>query len=218
MSEGCISLYPKPANCITERELVLMKIRAPPGPTRMEVLQLVEIFRARVADVSERSITLCVTGDAGKARPTLPLDAENGYYNAYSFSNACMPAAASGSIQSVCGSNAVFLVRWTSAFCLILCDLMSGRACCLKTCLLVATCLIPWCSLRSLHLRQCAATQTTAMERALSKFGVLEIARTGKISLKRGSALLQMGGWGDSATRRAHQARINFCDALHDKH
>ena len=52
-----------------ERELVLIKIRAPPGPTRMEVLQLVEIFRARVADVSERSITLCATGDAGKARP-----------------------------------------------------------------------------------------------------------------------------------------------------
>jgi hypothetical protein len=48
---------------------VLIKIRAPPGPTRMEVLQLVEIFRGRVADVSERSITLCVTGDAGKARP-----------------------------------------------------------------------------------------------------------------------------------------------------
>jgi len=45
------------------------------------------------------------------------------------------------------------------------------------------------------------------MERALSKFGILEIARTGKISLKRGSALLQMGGWGDSATRRGHQAR-----------
>ncbi|KAK9833459.1 hypothetical protein WJX81_007169 [Elliptochloris bilobata] len=97
-----------------ERELVLFKIRAPPGPTRMEVLQLVEIFRARVADVSERSVTLGVTGDAGK---------------------------------------------------------------------------------------------TTAMERALSKFGILEIARTGKISLKRGSALLQMGGWGDSSTRREHQAR-----------
>ena len=48
--------------------------------------------------------------------------------------------------------------------------------------------------------------QTTAMERALSKFGILEIARTGKISLKRGAALLQMGGWGDSATRRVHQA------------
>ena len=57
-----------------ERELVLIKIRAPPGPTRMEVLQLVEIFRGRVADVSERSITLCVTGDAGKARaPACPV-------------------------------------------------------------------------------------------------------------------------------------------------
>ena len=57
------------------------------------------------------------------------------------------------------------------------------------------------------------------MERALSKFGVLEIARTGKISLKRGSALLQMGGWGDSATRRAHQARpthrLALCTSMH---
>ena len=52
------------------------------------------------------------------------------------------------------------------------------------------------------------------MERALSKFGVLEIARTGKISLKRGSALLQMGGWGDSATRRAHQARLTHYDVV----
>lgn len=55
------------------------------------------------------------------------------------------------------------------------------------------------------------------MERALSKFGVLEIARTGKISLKRGSALLQMGGWGDSATRRAHQARHCLCNELYAK-
>jgi len=35
-----------------ERELVLFKVRAPPGPARTEVLQLVDIFRARVIDVS----------------------------------------------------------------------------------------------------------------------------------------------------------------------
>eukprot|EP00879_Flechtneria_rotunda_P028807 GHRR01031033.1.p1 GENE.GHRR01031033.1~~GHRR01031033.1.p1 ORF type:complete len:317 (+),score=98.16 GHRR01031033.1:434-1384(+) len=45
---------------------MLIKLRAPAGPARTEVLQLAEIFRARVVDVSERSITLCVSGDAGK--------------------------------------------------------------------------------------------------------------------------------------------------------
>lgn len=35
-----------------ERELVLFKLRAPPGPARTELLQLVDIFRARVIDVS----------------------------------------------------------------------------------------------------------------------------------------------------------------------
>ncbi len=49
-----------------ERELVLLKIRAPPGPTRTEVMQLIDIFRARVVDVSDRSLTIAVTGDAGK--------------------------------------------------------------------------------------------------------------------------------------------------------
>ena len=53
-----------------ERELVLMKLRVPPGPARAEVMQLVDIFRARVVDVSEKTITLAVTGDAGKASPS----------------------------------------------------------------------------------------------------------------------------------------------------
>jgi hypothetical protein len=51
-----------------ERELMLIKLRAPAGPARTEVLQLAEIFRARVVDVSERGITLCVSGDPGKVR------------------------------------------------------------------------------------------------------------------------------------------------------
>jgi acetolactate synthase small subunit len=53
----------------SERELVLLKIRAPPGPTRTEVMQLIDIFRARVVDVSDRSLTIAVTGDAGKVKP-----------------------------------------------------------------------------------------------------------------------------------------------------
>mgnify|MGYP001807246026 FL=1 len=45
---------------------MLIKLRAPAGPARTEVLQLAEIFRARVVDVSERGLTLCVSGDPGK--------------------------------------------------------------------------------------------------------------------------------------------------------
>ncbi|GBF88697.1 acetolactate synthase [Raphidocelis subcapitata] len=49
-----------------ERELVMLKLRAPAGPARTEVLQLAEIFRARVVDVSDGTVTLVVSGDPGK--------------------------------------------------------------------------------------------------------------------------------------------------------
>jgi len=48
-----------------ERGLVLMKVKITPE-TRTEVLELVQIFRASVVDVSEGSIILCATGDPGK--------------------------------------------------------------------------------------------------------------------------------------------------------
>jgi len=50
----------------TEREMLIMKLRTPPGPERTEVLQLAQIFRARVVDVSDNVLTLCVSGDPGK--------------------------------------------------------------------------------------------------------------------------------------------------------
>lgn len=53
-------------HAVTEREMLLIKLRAPPGPARTEVLQLSQIFRARVVDVSDRTLTLCVSGDPGK--------------------------------------------------------------------------------------------------------------------------------------------------------
>ena len=48
-----------------ERELMLLKVNANSG-TRAEVLGLAEIFRARVVDVAEDSVTLEVVGDPGK--------------------------------------------------------------------------------------------------------------------------------------------------------
>ena len=51
------------------------------------------------------------------------------------------------------------------------------------------------------------AGKMLALQRNLAKFGLMEIARTGKICLKRGRELLEMGGWGDSSTRRASLIR-----------
>ncbi len=48
-----------------ERELMLLKVNAPTS-CRSEVIELAQIFRARVVDVSEDSLTLEVVGDPGK--------------------------------------------------------------------------------------------------------------------------------------------------------
>ena len=48
-----------------ERELMLMKVNAT-SANRSEILELAQIFRARVVDVAEDSLTLEVVGDPGK--------------------------------------------------------------------------------------------------------------------------------------------------------
>ncbi|PSB01871.1 acetolactate synthase small subunit [Merismopedia glauca] len=48
-----------------ERELMLLKVNATTN-NRSEVLELAQIFRARVVDVAEDSLTLEVVGDPGK--------------------------------------------------------------------------------------------------------------------------------------------------------
>lgn len=48
-----------------ERELMLIKVRSLPE-TRSKILEIVQIFRSRVVDISDTSITLEVTGDPGK--------------------------------------------------------------------------------------------------------------------------------------------------------
>ena len=49
----------------TERELMLVKVRAV-GKEREEMSRMADIFRGRIIDVTEKSYTLELTGDAGK--------------------------------------------------------------------------------------------------------------------------------------------------------
>lgn len=48
-----------------QRELAIIKVNAPPQK-RAEIYQLGEIFKAEIADISPKSITLGVKGDPGK--------------------------------------------------------------------------------------------------------------------------------------------------------
>ena len=48
-----------------ERELMLLKVNSS-SSTRTQILEIVQIFRSKVVDISDTSITIEVTGDAGK--------------------------------------------------------------------------------------------------------------------------------------------------------
>ena len=48
-----------------ERELMLIKVQSSPG-TRSEILDIAQIFRSKIVDISKASITIEVTGDPGK--------------------------------------------------------------------------------------------------------------------------------------------------------
>ena len=48
-----------------ERELMLLKVKTT-TETRSEILDIVRIFRARVVDLADHSLTIEVTGDPGK--------------------------------------------------------------------------------------------------------------------------------------------------------
>jgi acetolactate synthase-1/3 small subunit len=52
-------------NPCVERELMLIKVQSS-SKTRSEILEIVQIFRSKVVDISEKSITVEVTGDPGK--------------------------------------------------------------------------------------------------------------------------------------------------------
>ncbi|MEB3311832.1 MAG: acetolactate synthase small subunit [Snowella sp.] len=48
-----------------ERELMLVKVNAS-ASNRAEVIELVQVFRARIVDISEETVTVEVVGDPGK--------------------------------------------------------------------------------------------------------------------------------------------------------
>ncbi len=57
---------------IITRELALIKVRAT-SSTRSEIMQIVDIFRANIVDVSSDSVTVEVTGDDDKINSLLNL-------------------------------------------------------------------------------------------------------------------------------------------------
>ena len=60
-----IRVYDLPAASSVERELALIKVAAS-ASNRSEIMQVVDIFRGRIVDVSEGSMIIELTGDEGK--------------------------------------------------------------------------------------------------------------------------------------------------------
>jgi len=55
-----------------DRELVLIKVSAL-GPKRSEVMQIVDVFRAKIIDVNPKTVTVEITGDRDKIKAILDL-------------------------------------------------------------------------------------------------------------------------------------------------
>jgi acetolactate synthase-1/3 small subunit len=55
-----------------DRELVLVKVSVD-SATRAEVMQITDIFRAKIVDVQSKSLTIEVTGDESKVEKFLNL-------------------------------------------------------------------------------------------------------------------------------------------------
>jgi len=49
-----------------ERDLMLMKVKCPPGPTRTEIRELVDIFRGRIVDVGPDEVMVEISGRENK--------------------------------------------------------------------------------------------------------------------------------------------------------
>ncbi len=62
-----ISVCDIPSSESVDRELVLIKVSAD-TTTRSEIMQIVDIFRAKIIDVGTETLIIEVTGDRGKVR------------------------------------------------------------------------------------------------------------------------------------------------------
>ncbi len=60
-----------------ERELMLVKVSAN-APNRAEVIELAQVFRARIVDIAEDTVTIEVVGDPGKMVAILQMLAKFG--------------------------------------------------------------------------------------------------------------------------------------------
>jgi acetolactate synthase-1/3 small subunit len=60
-----LKVYDLPQDKAVDRELVLIKVGAN-EKTRQEITQIVDIFRGRIVDVADTSLTIELTGDEGK--------------------------------------------------------------------------------------------------------------------------------------------------------
>jgi acetolactate synthase-1/3 small subunit len=60
-----------------DRELALIKVNATPG-TRMEIMEIANVFRASVVDLTDRTMTLEVTGKGEKVDAILALLSKHG--------------------------------------------------------------------------------------------------------------------------------------------
>ncbi len=49
-----------------ERDLMLLKVEAPPGSRRSEIRELVEIFRGKIVDVAAEQVTIEISGNENK--------------------------------------------------------------------------------------------------------------------------------------------------------
>ncbi len=60
-----------------DRELALVKVNVTPG-TRMEIMEIASVFRANIVDLTDRTMTLEVTGRSEKVDAILALLAKHG--------------------------------------------------------------------------------------------------------------------------------------------
>ncbi|MSQ24694.1 MAG: acetolactate synthase small subunit [Dehalococcoidia bacterium] len=58
---------------IVARELALVKVKTPSADSRAEVIQIVELFRAKVIDVGADTVTIEITGDENKIASIMTL-------------------------------------------------------------------------------------------------------------------------------------------------